>query len=260
MSDALEDNKWRISNFENFLDAWQKGLESYKERHDGQAREYISNLKNQRTIILTAIGIVLTVILALASIDASPIPDSTRPLLLYIILLAILPIAGGIYIFLTVLARRASNLFSEMERSYADCFIIQSYMRGFWSIRTQNIHSVDSDQLDILSDYCRIVEAGIICYLRMKVRKLIQKGIFRPTPKQRIADLNSHSIEKGMEIYLKRGGEEFLKSKMLSNIFKVHKDDDYSQLFDAFNYFVKLVPDGSREDTSADAFRTQNRG
>jgi hypothetical protein len=231
MDEPTENKRWIIDRIEHILDAYSRGLEINKQRFEKNAKDHLSNKKSNRDKILGFLGIAISVMLGVTSAP-SFMPDLIRQLALYGVLFVTLPIGLVIFLFQTRSIRRISKEYLTIEEVYLKGITFTNFMQGFLAIKTSDLR-MEIEQLNVLSDYFRIIEAGITLDVVLKTGEAIDKHIL---DKLEYVNLYSIAIQRGYALYETYREDNSAKARLLKDVFEHDKD-----LFDEFNAYAKLL-------------------
>jgi hypothetical protein len=156
--DTLENKKWIISQMNNVLEAYQNGLSSNKDKFESSSNDKLSQLATNRNSTLSAIGIIITVIVSLATVDF--IKAQIQPILVFFLIGS----AGfGVFIY-----RRANHQMQqqstrllEVEKAYQEGYTVQNFMKGFLGRTALLLERISLQQLYSLHFFYIVIQGGI---------------------------------------------------------------------------------------------------
>jgi hypothetical protein len=226
--DSFENKKWIISQMNSVLDAYQNGLRSNKEKFESSSNNRLSQLATRRNSILSIIGIIITVIVTLATVDS--IKAQVQPILVFFLIGSA---AFGVFIYIRTNKQmlQQSERLLEIEKAYQEGYTVQNFMKGFLGRIGLLLDHISSKQLYSLHFFYVIIQGGI-------TRKILDRY-----PKNQDGRIYHLIIDNAKEIYRTYGEErgEFQKEDFLK-LFLVYKTS--ISLFEEFKKMAECLSDG----------------
>jgi hypothetical protein len=243
MNEPIEDKKWIIDRIEHILDGYSRGIETNKQRFEKDAEEHLSDKKSDRDITLAFLGIAISVMLGVSatptSESATPTSELIKQLVLFVLLFGILPAGLIIFLAITIAIRRMSKEYLKIEETYLQGITFTNAMRTILAVKTFDL-KMELQELEVLGDYFRIIEAGIILDIIIKTREAIDKHILDEV---KYLNLIYHAaIRRVYALYETYTEDTSPKAKSLKSV--LEQDSD---LFNEFNAYAKLLREEGRE-------------
>jgi hypothetical protein len=156
--DTRENKKWIISQMNKVLEAYQNGLSSNKDKFESSSNDRLSKLATARNSFLSVIGIIITVIVSLATVDS--IKDQVQPFLVFF-LIGSATVGVFIYIRANYQMRQQSERLLEIEKAYQEGFRVQTFMKGFLGRTALLLEHLSLEQLYSLHFFYVVIQGGI---------------------------------------------------------------------------------------------------
>lgn len=239
MNEPIENKKWIIDRIEHILDGYSRGIETNKQRFEKNAEDHLSDKKSNRDKTLAFLGIGISVMLGVASTATSELIKQLVP---FALLFVTLPVGLTIFLFQARAIRRMSKEYLTIEETYLKGITFTNVMRAVLASKTFDL-KMELQQLEVLSDYFRIIEAGIILDIIIKTREAIDKHILDEVE---YLNLIYHAaIRRVYDLYKTYWEDTSLKANLLKSV--IEEDSD---LFNEFNAYAKLLREKGTEQIS----------
>ncbi len=209
------------------MDIYHDQLNANKEKFEKVYNDKISELTNYRNAVLSAFGIVISILGVLLTID---IFKNLLQLYLSIVVPTVVVSVLTIYISFTVMKQKMDSKLLNIQRAFHDGYTTINFMKSFVH-KLVLIDQLNEDQVYALSKYYTIIQGGIVKRIRRKIKENIGK---KKTEKDFYGEseyeLYSLLIERACSLY-----EDNKNKEDLLRIFE--KNDPRGRLFSIYNNF-----------------------
>ena len=129
-----DESKWLINRIDTGYKANVEELRTMVTRYDEMGKTEVKRLRGRRNNILSALGIGLTILLAIHS------DDNIKEGLFYSILVFIFSLGIAIFIFFNMFAVKTENFFTKLHNSkLSEMFLRLIYFRSIMTLFILNI-------------------------------------------------------------------------------------------------------------------------
>ena len=231
MSELIENKKWIVDRIEHMLDAYSRGIETNRQRFEKNAEDHLSSKKSNRDQILTGLGIVISITFGVSAW----VPSEQRQIVLIFLFLLALPLGLIFFWRQARVIRWMSEEYLKIEETYLKGITFTSAMRAVLVVKTLDL-KIEPQDLEVLSDYFRMVEAGVVLDIIIKTFEATEKNILNEA--NYFSLIYQAVIRYPYELYENYRDGTSSKANSLKSIREQHKD-----LFDEFNEYVELLRD-----------------
>ena len=172
MSELIENKKWIVDRIEHMLDAYSRGIETNRQRFEKNAEDHLSSKKSNRDQILTGLGIVISITFGVSAW----VPSEQRQIVLIFLFLLALPLGLIFFWRQARVIRWMSEEYLKIEETYLKGINFTSAMRAVLVVKTLDL-KIEPQDLEVLSDYFRMVEAGVVLDIIIKTFEATEKNI-----------------------------------------------------------------------------------
>jgi hypothetical protein len=156
--DDHNNKKWLLNRIELYLDACDDELRIEQERFDSFSKDYLSTFNNLKGYVLTTLGILVTIVVGIATIVPKPGED-----LFYLVFTSIIvPVGVSLvfFIIILVLSNKASAYFNRIKEAYTQTISRLYATKGFYIVKSERLPVTSIQKLYVIFYFAIVVYEG----------------------------------------------------------------------------------------------------
>ena len=187
--EIIEQKKWLINRFEAAMDVNKEELITMRETFNSYINRIDIGLKEGRTITLTAVALIASVVLGIAY-------EQIKISYSYIIgiILSIIIVEMVVFVVLSIFRQRAYSIIRQVDLAFFFAIDKMNIVEGVHMINTVNLQKIEIDRLEFFVDYSRFAAMVVRLPLLDAYTSVYNSLLFRSLRPQVNVGIEFHHI------------------------------------------------------------------